>query len=158
MTIRRVAVALTTTVLLSVLLTGCGAAADPGAGGPSSGSSASSAPSSVGPSAPSSAPSAAAPSGSSAADVVPIPDLTGKPPKPGTGEATTTVSGTVVAGVEAGCLLLRTGATDYLLLIGAGAGAVKAGDKVRATGTVDTGRMTTCQQGTPLVVTRIQPG
>ena len=62
-----------------------------------------------------------------------------------------TVTGVVMAGVEAGCLLLDTG-TETLQLLGAPAARVEVGSRVRVTGTRSPELMTTCQQGTPFQV------
>jgi hypothetical protein len=58
-----------------------------------------------------------------------------------------TLTGTVTEGVERGCLLLE----GYLLINGP-ADVVRAGVKVRVTGTVRTDLVSTCQQGTPFMV------
>jgi hypothetical protein len=71
----------------------------------------------------------------------------------------TTVRGTVSAGVEAGCLLLNTGSTQYLLL-GADTSIAVNGAEIEVSGKADPGAMTTCQQGTPFQVeetSRINP-
>ncbi len=66
-----------------------------------------------------------------------------------------TVRGTVAAGVEAGCLILDTGTTQYLLL-GADPAIAVAGAQVEVTGRAEPGAMTTCQQGTPFAVQKTQ--
>ena len=60
---------------------------------------------------------------------------------------TTTLTGTVTAGVEAGCVLL-----DRYLLVGGPRELLRAGATVTVTGRVQPDLMTTCQQGTPFVV------
>ncbi|MBB4960014.1 hypothetical protein [Micromonospora polyrhachis] len=60
---------------------------------------------------------------------------------------TITISGTIIAGVEAGCVLL-----DRYLLLGGPRELLRAGATVTVTGRVQPGLMTTCQQGTPFVV------
>lgn len=150
MTIRRACslTALTTAALAAALaLTGC---AQPGTS-----SSAPGAPAPSGPGSP--APGLPAPASSALVERVPSAPA-GGPAKPANGA--TAVTGTVAAGVEANCLLLRTGNADYLLIMSpsAATGVPKVGDKVTATGTVDTTRVTTCQQGTPLVVKEIRAG
>ena len=70
-----------------------------------------------------------------------------KPVDPKTG-LRLTLTGTVTEGVESGCLLLA----GYLLINGP-ADIVRAGAKVRVTGTVRTDLVSTCQQGTPFMVT-----
>lgn len=62
-----------------------------------------------------------------------------------------TLSGTVEAGVEANCLLLR----GYLLL-GGDRTALRAGATVTVTGRVARDLLTTCQQGTPFTVETVQ--
>ncbi|MFI5938573.1 hypothetical protein [Actinoplanes sp. NPDC051494] len=65
-----------------------------------------------------------------------------------------TISGTISAGVEAGCLLLD----DHLLIIedeGLRALAVP-GTSVTVTGSTRSGMMTTCMQGTPFAVTSLR--
>jgi hypothetical protein len=59
-----------------------------------------------------------------------------------------TLTGTVTAGVEHNCLLL-----GGYLLIGADPAVVRAGAQVTVTGRVVPDLVTTCQQGTPFVVT-----
>ncbi|MEU4221638.1 hypothetical protein [Actinoplanes sp. NPDC026623] len=65
-----------------------------------------------------------------------------------------TITGTITAGVEPGCLLLD----DHLLIIKDAAlqSVAKVGASVTATGHAEPGMMTTCQQGTPFVVTTIR--
>ncbi|WP_405427261.1 hypothetical protein [Micromonospora sp. NBC_00617] len=59
----------------------------------------------------------------------------------------TELTGTITAGVEPNCLLL-----DGYLLVGGPRDVLAAGTRVTVTGRVETGMMTTCQQGTPFVV------
>jgi hypothetical protein len=75
---------------------------------------------------------------------------TAEPPAGGT----KTITGTITAGVEPNCLLLE----DHLLIIKDAElkSAAKVGATVTVTGTVEPGMMTTCQQGTPLVVTALR--
>ncbi len=74
--------------------------------------------------------------------------------KPTTGAVT--VRGTVVEGVEGGCMLLRSeGGTDYLLL-GGDRTLIVAGRSLEVEGQPQPGLMTTCQQGTPFQVTAIR--
>lgn len=84
----------------------------------------------------------------------PTPATTGKPPNSTTG--TTTVTGVVSAGVEAGCLLLDTG-SETLLLLGVSPEEAREGVRVRVTGSRSPGTATTCQQGVPFRVSRIRP-
>ncbi|GAB3143553.1 hypothetical protein GCM10027290_20040 [Micromonospora sonneratiae] len=79
----------------------------------------------------------------------PPPAKSPAPRPPGTTPSTgaVTVSGTITAGVEAGCLLL-----DRYLLVGGPGEVLRAGARVTVTGRVQPDLMTTCQQGTPFVV------
>ena len=61
------------------------------------------------------------------------------------------VTGTVTEGVEPGCLLL-----DNYLLVNAPTSLVYAGVKVRLTLEVRTDLVSTCQQGTPAMITSAQ--
>ena len=65
--------------------------------------------------------------------------------------APVTVRGTVVAGVEGGCLMLN----NYQLVVADAAlrQVVRAGAEVEVSGRLQPDLMTFCQQGTPLVVT-----
>jgi hypothetical protein len=71
---------------------------------------------------------------------------------------TVTVDGVVRHGVEPGCLVLRAGATSYLLLNGDGstsATGVPIAVPVRVSGRILTGIASYCQQGTPIAVTTV---
>jgi hypothetical protein len=78
-----------------------------------------------------------------------------KPPKtpsdasPG---ARTTVTGTISPGVEGNCLLL-----NGYLLVGGPRTVLKPGARVTVAGRVQPAMITTCQQGTPLVVESATP-
>ena len=63
-----------------------------------------------------------------------------------------TLTGTVAAGVERGCLLL-----DDFLLVGGDRTVIRAGARITVTGRVVPDLVTTCQQGTPFVVTSARP-
>ncbi|WP_246274640.1 hypothetical protein [Phytohabitans houttuyneae] len=91
----------------------------------------------------------ASPSPSSPEDL-PTPTPSGKPSG---SAATIEISGTVVEGVEMGCRLLD----QYLLLPGPGINRddLRVGATLTVRGRVERGMMTTCQQGTPFVVTEI---
>lgn len=67
---------------------------------------------------------------------------------------TRTISGTVTAGVEPGCLLVD----DHLLIFEDEKlkAAAQEGATVTVTGRTEPGMMTTCMQGTPFVVTAIR--
>ncbi|MDR6321853.1 hypothetical protein J3R03_006049 [Actinoplanes couchii] len=64
-----------------------------------------------------------------------------------------TLTGTVTAGVEHGCLLL-----GEHLLVGGDRALIRAGAYVTVTGEVVPDLMTTCQQGIPFVVAEVRPG
>ena len=83
---------------------------------------------------------------------VPGTSLTTRPPAAGQ----ITVTGKVVEGVEAGCLLLEGGGRRYLL-VGGDRSQLRGGARVAVTGRVDHGLLSTCQQGEPLVVSAIKP-
>jgi hypothetical protein len=82
-----------------------------------------------------------------------------------------TISGQVVEGVEAGCLLLDTGDELFLLVIpggaviaggavvpgGVGPSAVRAGARLVVRGRVEAGLVSYCQQGTPFLVSEVRP-
>lgn len=134
----------------AVLLTGCGGTA----GGPDAGAA-------------TSAPAAASaePAEPSGAPVPPSTEPTGTeptgsavPPAPGAGSRTLT--GTVVAGVEPGCLLLQGAGFSHLLVFGPGVqrSAAVEGARLTVVGEVKPDLMTTCQQGAPIVVSEIRPG
>jgi hypothetical protein len=100
---------------------------------------------------PSSAPvvDPSAPGGST---VKPKPGTSGVP-KPEAG-AVETLTGQVIAGVEPGCLVLTGPRGSHLLIVsGDEAKTVKVGATVTVTGSANPGMVTTCQQGTPFVVT-----
>jgi hypothetical protein len=80
------------------------------------------------------------------------PSIDPSPPTASAGPKT--ITGTVTAGVEPDCLLLD----DHLLLIQDAKlkSAAKVGATITATGRVEPGMMTTCQQGTPFVVTSLR--
>ncbi|HEU4424006.1 MAG TPA: hypothetical protein VFR67_15855 [Pilimelia sp.] len=83
------------------------------------------------------------------------------PPKtkgsePAVGEIT--VTGKVVAGVEPGCKILQTGDKGYLLVAqGAANQQLQVGATVVVRGEVQPDMVTTCMQGTPLVVKSVDP-
>ncbi len=88
----------------------------------------------------------------------PLPSGLSLPPSPSgsTKTGSTTLTGTVEAGVEAGCLLLRSGGTTYLL-IGGDRDVIKAGAAVRVTGAIARDIKSYCMQGTPFQVTSAAP-
>lgn len=71
--------------------------------------------------------------------------------KPGSASQTT-ISGTIEAGVESGCLVLEHDGTVYGIFGNYDSSIVYAGAKVTLHGQIDKGMMSTCQQGTPFVV------
>ncbi len=103
-------------------------------------------------------PTTVAPPASSA---VPLPTATGTkvPLPPGPTDLPTasgkpvTVEGIVEEGVEPGCKVLTTANTNYLIL---GGTDVPIGVPVRVEGVLQPGVLSTCQQGTPLRVTKVQ--
>lgn len=106
-----------------------------------------------------------APASSSPTSDTPTPSIPAPPSSapltttPSRAPGVMTVRGTVSAGVEAKCLVLNTGTTQYLLL-GADPAIAVAGAEIEVSGKPDPGAMTTCQQGTPFQVeetSRINP-
>ncbi len=67
-----------------------------------------------------------------------------------------TLRGEVMAGVEAGCLVMATDRGQYLLL-GGDPQVVRVGARVVVEGTPQPGQPTTCQQGTPFRVHTATP-
>jgi hypothetical protein len=98
------------------------------------------------------APAAASPAPSAPASSAPPP--AGESATTGPAGGTKTLTGTITAGVEPNCLLLE----DHLLIINDPElrKSATAGATVTVTGRVEQGMMTTCQQGTPLVVTALR--
>ena len=100
--------------------------------------------------------SAAGPASSSSPDLPTSSDLPvpSKGAEPGAAGAQT-ITGTVTKGVEPGCLLVA----DHLLIFDDAAlkAVAKEGASVVVTGRAEPGMMTTCQQGTPFVVTAVRP-
>ncbi|WP_433129514.1 hypothetical protein ACQPWW_04830 [Micromonospora sp. CA-240977] len=89
---------------------------------------------------------------SSPSIVDPAPTTRPSSPKPGgpstpPGVRATTLTGTVQGGVEPNCVLL-----DGYLLLGGPRDVLTPGTRVEVTGRAEPGMMTTCQQGTPFVV------
>jgi hypothetical protein len=95
--------------------------------------------------------------------VSPLPsDLTPSRPTVATGPAGVptgeqTLTGTVQAGVERGCLILQD-ATGLYQLLGGDPTVVYAGATVSVTGHVVTGVMSYCMQGRPFQITEAHPG
>jgi hypothetical protein len=74
-------------------------------------------------------------------------------PSPPVG-AEQTITGEVVPGVEAGCILLRTERDEFLLVSGDEDLAI--GQRVTIRGYLDPDLPTICQQGTPFVVLEVE--
>nr|MDT0661636.1 hypothetical protein [Micromonospora sp. DSM 115978] len=137
--------------LASSALAGCGASGDspdqPGGTDQPGGNVTSTA----GPSGPSE-PAAIPPTGPGEPSVAPPPARPGRTLTPGPPGAvqptgTITISGTIVEGVEVGCVLI-----DDYLLVGGDKALLRPGARVTVTGEIRSDLMTTCQQGTPLLV------
>lgn len=105
------------------------------------------------------APSTETPTEPSESEESPMPEETtpfldpsmGDSDKPGT-TSETTISGTVEAGVESGCLVLTYEGTVYGIFGEYDDSIVYAGAEVTLHGRLDPGMMSFCQQGTPFVV------
>jgi hypothetical protein len=67
-----------------------------------------------------------------------------------------TLTGTVEAGVEHGCLILRSGGSTYLL-IGGDPTVLRAGATVQVTGAIAPDIKSYCMQGTPFQVSAAAP-
>ncbi|MEU4423136.1 hypothetical protein AB0F81_21125 [Actinoplanes sp. NPDC024001] len=100
-------------------------------------------------------PGAPAPATSPSA-VPSVPPTEAAPTKPAPAGGTT-VTGTVTAGVEPGCLLLTGSGVEHLLIFEDDTmeKSVKVGSTVTVTGRPESGMMTTCMQGEPFVVTSV---
>ena len=145
---RRIASAagLLTSALLLALLTACGA------GGGGSEDDPSPTPTTTSPS--------ESPTGATTEES-PVPeDSPSLPPldessKPGS-TSEMTITGTVQSGVESGCLILEYEGTVHGIYGSYDSSIVYAGAEVTLRGAVDEGMMTTCQQGTPFVVSEAE--
>lgn len=100
-------------------------------------------------------------------DQSPTPENTPEPsfstlddlPTPSPLKALTTVTGTVQAGTVTGCHLMRDGASTWLLLDNVPEDLTTLeGTRVTVRGRAEPGLITTCWQGTPLLVQDLQPG
>jgi hypothetical protein len=69
-----------------------------------------------------------------------------------------TLTGTVEAGVEPGCLVLKGSGKDHLLVFDQQSlkSQAKPGSSITVTGTAKPGQLTTCQQGIPFIVTSLR--
>lgn len=94
----------------------------------------------------------------SSSEVVDVPLPSSK--RPGGSAGSTTITGTVSAGVEPNCLLLQGDSGPHLLIFDEPSlrDQAKAGDKITVVGHAEPGMMSTCQQGTPFVVSAVRPG
>lgn len=81
-------------------------------------------------------------------------------PAPTVIEGELTISGELVEGVEPRCLLLRSGAAEYLVVAGpqVDRSALTPGTRVTVRGRLAPDLLSTCQQGAPLIVTEVRPG
>ena len=144
MSVRRFAVLLAASAAFAV--SGCaGNASSPGSTAP---------PSSPGSTAPPSSPGSTAsptPAGSS----LPASSAPGGKPTAAAGE---TLSGTVVAGVEPGCLILQGAGRHHVLIFDDPALRSQAavGSSITVSGQSRPAQVTTCQQGVPFVVTAVR--
>jgi hypothetical protein len=87
----------------------------------------------------------------------PVPPETPRPPQPSPSPpagALQTITGEVAPGVEMGCVLLRTDAGEFLLL-GEQVDELSFGSTATVRGYADPSVMTTCQQGTPFMVSEV---
>jgi hypothetical protein len=104
-------------------------------------------------------PSAGAPSPSATAPA-PSPVDPSVPAQPAPSSSSVVLSGVISPGVEAGCIILQSDGKQYLLLFRDPAlkSQAKPDATVTVEGVADPTRMTTCQQGTPFIVSSIKPG
>ncbi|RKR88510.1 hypothetical protein BDK92_2838 [Micromonospora pisi] len=133
-------------VALCVVLGACGESATPPSVNPSGGPSLST----VKPSDPNAEPPL--PPANSTAPASPRRPSPGWSPGGSAPTGTFTVTGVITQGVEPNCMLI-----DNYLLIGGPREQLRAGARVTVTGRLQPGLMTTCQQGTPLVVESAKP-
>jgi hypothetical protein len=106
-------------------------------------------------------PGSADPSASVTPSTPTTPAPTTPEPPPGTPDPTPsgseiTVKGKIVPGVEPGCKVLQTGSQGYLLI--SPNADLQVGATVVVQGRVVPDMVTTCMQGTPLVVTSVRAG
>jgi hypothetical protein len=101
---------------------------------------------------------APAPAPSSAVDL-PLPSLEPSSGKPAVSGAET-ITGKVVAGVEPNCLLLQSDGASHLLVFDDPAMRSDAavGATITLVGRSEPSLMSTCQQGTPFIVTAVRGG
>lgn len=99
------------------------------------------------------APAPASSSSGAATEPSTAPASTPASPEPGS----VTLSGTVSAGVEPNCLLLKDGTGDHLLIIKDEKlrATIQTGAKITVVGKAQSGVMTTCMQGQPFEVSSV---
>ena len=88
----------------------------------------------------------------------PVPSAPASPTVSGAADEQT-ITGTVTAGVEPGCLLLSGDKDAHLLIFGDESvrSQVKVGARLTVTGRAEPDTVTTCQQGIPFRVTAVRP-
>lgn len=87
-----------------------------------------------------------------------LPTLTPLPPTRGLGGEGEEMTGTIGAGVEAGCLIFTDDLSGNVYEVSSGElDGFGDGDRVTVTGQVETDVMTTCQQGPVLTIEQIEP-
>ncbi|HET6749144.1 MAG TPA: DUF5818 domain-containing protein [Actinomycetes bacterium] len=78
--------------------------------------------------------------------------------EPGSGgKREVTATGTVRAGVEPGCMLLKTDQGQVYLLVGGDRGQLREGGRVQVSGQLAPDLLSTCQEGQPLLVRSVKP-
>jgi hypothetical protein len=75
-------------------------------------------------------------------------------PPPAAGSAVT-ATGTLVAGIEPGCMVLHTDQGQNYLLVGGDRGKLREGARVQVRGRLLRDLVSTCQQGLPLQVASV---
>jgi hypothetical protein len=75
-------------------------------------------------------------------------------PPPAAGSAIT-ATGTLVAGIEPGCMVLHTDQGQNYLLVGGDRGKLREGARVQVRGRLLRDLLSTCQQGLPLQVASV---
>jgi hypothetical protein len=68
-----------------------------------------------------------------------------------------TATGTLRAGVEPGCMLLKADQGPTYLLVGGDRGQLREGERVQVSGQLAPDLLSTCQEGQPLLVRSIKP-
>jgi hypothetical protein len=86
----------------------------------------------------------------------PLPSGLSLSPGPSDKAGTMTLTGLVEAGVENGCLIMRTDGKTYLL-VGGDKTVVRAGARLQVTGRLVPDLKSYCMQGTPFQVTAASP-